>query len=71
MAGRCRTLAFHPHEDGCIGKGQGYGHWAGHWGQPSNPVDLQQREGREYCHKAHLIRRDLALSGGLAAKPEL
>jgi hypothetical protein len=34
---------------------------------PSNPVDLEQREGRVHRYKGHVIRRNLALKYGLSA----
>ena len=45
-----------------------------HWNLPSNPVDLEQREGRVHRYKGHAVRRNLAaalgpdlLAGGLSA----
>ena len=37
-----------------------YCHRIYHWNLPSNPVDLEQREGRINRYKGHLIRRNLA-----------
>ena len=31
-----------------------------HWNLPSNPVDLEQREGRVHRYKSHAVRRNLA-----------
>jgi hypothetical protein len=31
-----------------------------HWNVPSNPVDLEQREGRVHRYKGHAVRRNLA-----------
>jgi hypothetical protein len=31
-----------------------------HWNLPSNPVDLEQREGRVHRYKSHAIRRNVA-----------
>jgi len=42
-------LDFHP-----------YCHDICHWNLPSNPVDLEQREGRIHRYKGHAIRRNLA-----------
>jgi hypothetical protein len=42
-------LDFHP-----------YCHDICHWNLPSNPVDLEQREGRIQRYKGHAIRRNLA-----------
>jgi hypothetical protein len=37
-----------------------YCHRVVHWNLPSNPVDLEQREGRVHRYKGHVIRRNLA-----------
>lgn len=42
-------LDFHP-----------YCHIVVHWNLPSNPVDLEQREGRVHRYKGHAIRKNLA-----------
>jgi hypothetical protein len=44
-----------------------YCHRVVHWNLPSNPVDLEQREGRVHRYKGHVIRRNLALRYTLAA----
>jgi hypothetical protein len=44
-----------------------YCHRVVHWNLPSNPVDLEQREGRVHRYKGHVIRRNLALKYTLAA----
>jgi hypothetical protein len=44
-----------------------YCHVVYHWNLPSNPVDLEQREGRVNRYKGHAVRRNLALHFGLAA----
>ena len=44
-----------------------YCHRVVHWNLPSNPVDLEQREGRVHRYKGHVIRRNLALSYGFSA----
>jgi hypothetical protein len=49
-------LDFHP-----------YCHRVYHWNLPSNPVDLEQREGRIHRYKGHAIRRNVALRHGLTA----
>jgi len=36
-----------------------------HWNLPSNPVDLEQREGRIHRYKGHAIRKNIALVYGL------
>lgn len=36
-----------------------------HWNLPSNPVDLEQREGRIHRYKGHAVRKNIALSYGL------
>ncbi|MYC81879.1 MAG: hypothetical protein F4X19_07300 [Acidobacteria bacterium] len=38
-----------------------------HWNLPSNPVDLEQREGRVHRYKGHALRRNIATTFG----PEL
>jgi hypothetical protein len=38
-----------------------------HWNLPSNPVDLEQREGRVHRYKGHVIRKNLAAKYGIAA----
>ena len=42
-------LDFHP-----------YSHAVVHWNLPSNPVDLEQREGRVHRFQGHAIRRNIA-----------
>jgi len=42
-------LDFHP-----------YCHAVVHWNLPSNPVDLEQREGRVHRYKGHALRKNLA-----------
>jgi hypothetical protein len=43
-----------------------YCHAVVHWNLPSNPVDLEQREGRVHRYKGHALRRNIA-SGFAAA----
>jgi hypothetical protein len=43
-----------------------YCHSIYHWNLPSNPVDLEQREGRIHRYKGLVIRRNLAKHFGLA-----
>ncbi len=38
-----------------------YCHAVVHWNLPSNPVDLEQHEGRVHRYKGHAIRKNLAL----------
>ena len=38
-----------------------------HWNLPSNPVDLEQREGRVHRFKGHVVRKNLAQAYGLKA----
>ena len=38
-----------------------------HWNLPSNPVDLEQREGRVHRYKGHAIRKNIAEKYGLRA----
>ena len=35
-----------------------------HWNLPSNPVDLEQREGRVHRYKGHAVRRNIATTLG-------
>lgn len=42
-----------------------YCHAIVHWNLPSNPVDLEQREGRIHRFKGHAIRKNLAAKYGL------
>lgn len=37
-----------------------YCHSVAHWNLPSNPVDLEQREGRVHRYKGHAIRKNIA-----------
>jgi hypothetical protein len=37
-----------------------YCHAVTHWNLPSNPVDLEQREGRVHRYKGHAIRKNVA-----------
>ena len=37
-----------------------YCHAVYHWNLPSNPVDLEQREGRVHRYKGHAVRKNLA-----------
>jgi hypothetical protein len=37
-----------------------YAHTVVHWNLPSNPVDLEQREGRVHRYKGHAVRKNLA-----------
>ena len=49
-------LDFHP-----------YCHAVVHWNLPSNPVDLEQREGRVHRYKGHAVRRNVAHTHGWGA----
>jgi len=42
-----------------------YCHAVYHWNLPSNPVDLEQREGRVHRYKGHAIRKNVAMRSGL------
>lgn len=46
-------LDFHP-----------YCHAIVHWDLPSNPVDLEQREGRVHRYKGHAVRKNIATKHG-------
>lgn len=37
-----------------------YSHAVIHWNLPTNPVDLEQREGRVHRYKSHAVRRNIA-----------
>ena len=43
-----------------------YCHAIVHWNLPSNPVDLEQREGRVHRYKNHAIRKNLAVRYGVS-----
>ena len=50
-----------------------YCHAVMHWNLPSNPVDLEQREGRIHRYKGHAVRKNVAAKHGvevLDAGPE-
>ncbi len=44
-----------------------YCHTVVHWNLPSNPVDLEQREGRIHRYKNHAVRKNVAQDIGLSA----
>ncbi len=44
-----------------------YCHAVVHWNLPSNPVDLEQREGRVHRYKGHAIRKNIAVKYGASA----
>ena len=46
-----------------------YSHAVVHWNLPSNPVDLEQREGRVHRYKGHAVRKNVARAHG--ANPEV
>ena len=43
-----------------------YCHAVMHWNLPSNPVDLEQREGRVDRYKGHAVRKNVAAKHGLS-----
>ena len=43
-----------------------YCHAVMHWNLPSNPVDLEQREGRVHRYKGHAVRKNVAATYGAA-----
>ena len=47
-----------------------YCHAVVHWNLPSNPVDLEQREGRVHRYHGHAIRKNLAQAVGSRALDE-
>lgn len=44
-----------------------YCHAVVHWNLPTNPVDLEQREGRVHRYKGHAVRKNIAVKYGLHA----
>jgi len=44
-----------------------YCHAITHWNLPSNPVDLEQREGRVHRYKGHAVRKNVAAAHGAEA----
>lgn len=44
-----------------------YSHAVVHWNLPSNPVDLEQREGRVHRYKGHAVRKNIAAAHGRSA----
>jgi len=44
-----------------------YCHAITHWNLPSNPVDMEQREGRVHRYKGHAVRKNLATKYAAAA----
>lgn len=48
-----------------------YCHAVVHWNLPSNPVDLEQREGRVHRYKGHAVRKNLSRVQGSAALASL
>lgn len=46
-----------------------YCHAIVHWNLPSNPVDLEQREGRVHRYQGHAVRRNVA--AGYGDRPEV
>jgi hypothetical protein len=52
-------LDFHP-----------YCHAVYHWNLPSNPVDLEQREGRVHRYKGYAVRKNVARRFGLSTLAE-
>jgi hypothetical protein len=46
-----------------------YSHAIVHWNLPSNPVDLEQREGRVHRYQGHAVRRNVA--AGYGSRPEV
>lgn len=45
-----------------------YSHAVVHWNLPTNPVDLEQREGRVHRYKGHAVRRNIAAVYGQRAE---
>jgi hypothetical protein len=47
-----------------------YCHAVVHWNVPSNPVDMEQREGRVHRYKGHAVRRNVAAAHSAAISGE-
>jgi hypothetical protein len=47
-----------------------YCHAVVHWNLPSNPVDLEQREGRVHRYKGHAVRKNVAARYGASVLAE-
>ena len=45
-----------------------YCHAVMHWNLPSNPVDLEQREGRVHRYKGHAVRKNVARDHAVTAR---
>lgn len=45
-----------------------YSHAVVHWNLPSNPVDLEQREGRVHRYRGHAVRKNIAAVHGGAGE---
>jgi hypothetical protein len=45
-------------------------HAVTHWNLPSNPVDLEQREGRVHRYKGYAVRKNVALAHGAAVRAD-
>lgn len=45
-------------------------HAVTHWNLPSNPVDLEQREGRVHRYKGYAVRKNVALAHGNAVRAD-
>ncbi|MFC7375594.1 helicase-related protein [Brachybacterium sp. GCM10030268] len=49
-----------------------YSHAVVHWNLPSNPVDLEQREGRVHRYKGHAVRKNVsATHGAVVLNPDV
>ena len=48
-----------------------WSHAVVHWNLPSNPVDLEQREGRVHRYKGHIVRKNIAESLGNSLPEDL
>lgn len=47
-----------------------YCHAVVHWNLPTNPVDIEQREGRVHRYKGHAVRKNIAKKYGMRAAPD-
>jgi len=48
-----------------------WSHAVVHWNLPSNPVDLEQREGRVHRYKGHVVRKNIAETMAQYLKPDI
>lgn len=54
------TVPLHSPKALCARGCSRYCHAVVHWNLPSNPVDMEQREGRVHRYKGHAVRKNVA-----------